>query len=111
MPRQLQPRSTQPRNTHRQTTVTRSKKDDLEHYAQLFFKYSVVIEDHTGIIRRTHSDPQILDAHAKMVEEQDEQQKAARQLEANASIDDIEGNLKYYEELCERPPQTLLELS
>ena len=111
MPRQLQPR-----NTPRQTTVTidRSKKDDVEHYAQLFFKYSVVAEDQTCFIRRTYNEAQILEAHAKMVEEHNEQQKIARQnpqLEANASVDDFEYNLKYYGKLCERPPQDLLELS
>jgi galactokinase/mevalonate kinase-like predicted kinase len=101
----------QPRNTLRQA-VTRSNKAELEHYAQLYLKYSVIIKEQTDAIR--HRPNEVMEAHAKVTEEHNERQKVALQnlhLEFDASIDGLLNTLDYYRRLCEIPPQTLLELS
>ena len=100
-----------PRNTLRQAPGDpsgRLENDELEEYAQLIFKYSLLIEEQADAVR--HLPEEVYKAHAIVAEEHKEQQ-TRRHTPKFPSIEELENILKYYQDLCEKVPQTLLELS
>jgi hypothetical protein len=99
-----------PRNTPQAPASVR-KEVELEEYAQTFFKYTVLIEDHSAAIR--HLPKEIYEAHAIVNEEHNERQKHVLRLGyyCEPSLEELQNTLKYYGNLCEIAPQTLLELS
>jgi hypothetical protein len=98
---------------------------ELEDYAQLFFKYSVIIEEQTGAIQRQQQtgaiqqqtgallSKEVMEAYAIMNEEHNERRRLTLSLDPlfDPSIEELQNTLKHYGGLCEIPPQTLLELS
>jgi hypothetical protein len=93
-----------PRNTSRQAS---DKEVELEECAQLFFKYSVLIQDQNDAVR--HLPKEVYAAHAQVTEEHKERQRHAPQRESTP--EELQDMLRYFARLCENKPQTLLELS
>ena len=80
---------------------------ELEEYAQLFFKYSVIIEEHADAVR--HVPDEVDKAYEKVCREHDERQRNAPR---PPSLEDLYQALKYFGGLCENAaPQTVIELS
>jgi hypothetical protein len=95
---------------------------ELEDYAQLYFKYSVIIEEQCGAIQQqTGVQPQTgvvlsnetMEAYAIVNEEHNERRRLTLSTDPlfDPSIEELQNTLKHYGGLCEIPPQTLLELS
>jgi hypothetical protein len=96
-----------PRNTSQQASDPRPKEVELEECTQLFFKYSVIIQEQVDAMR--HLPKEVAAAHAQVTEEHHERQKHALQREL--TLEELQNTLSYYGGLCEKEPQTLLELS
>ena len=105
----------QHRNT-RHASAPMSK--ELEDYAQLYFKYSVIIQEQsaavhpqTGAIQPLSNE--VMEAYAIVNEEHNERRRLTLSSSPlfDPSIEELQNTLKYYGDLCEIPPQTLLELS
>jgi hypothetical protein len=80
---------------------------ELEEYAQLYFKYSVIIRQQVDAVR--HLPKEVDEAYAKVCGEHDELQRGAP---AQSSLEELYNCLKYFRGLCDNAaPQTLLELS
>jgi len=94
-----------PSNTLRQVTASRLKDDELEDYAQQFFKYSVIIEQQSGAIR--HLEKEVTEAYARVSEEHNERRRIPLQCEP--SLEGLLNTLKYYGSLCEKQPQTVID--
>src|SRR5277367_1281847 len=105
----------QHRNTPRQASASRSK--ELEDYAQLYFKYSVIIKEQSGAIQQQTGaiellSNEVMEAYAIVNGEHNERRRLSLSLSLfHPSIEELQNMLKYYGDLCEIPPQTLLELS
>jgi len=94
-----------PSNTLRQVAASRLKDDELEDYAQQFFKYSVIIEQQSGAIR--HLEKEVTEAYGRVSEEHNERMKIPLQCEP--SLEGLLNTLKYYGSLCEKQPQTVID--
>jgi hypothetical protein len=81
---------------------------ELEEYAQLYFKYTVLIQEQADAIRHMRPD-EVSEAHARVTEEHNELQRdAPRQM----SLEGLYHVLEYFGGLCENAaPQTIIELS
>ena len=100
-------RSPPPPFTPRQASASRFKELELEDYAQLFYKYSVIIEEQSSAVR--HLQNEVTEAYAVVAEEHNNMVKEIQPREL--SIEELLNTLKYYGDLCEVPPQSVLELS
>jgi hypothetical protein len=100
-----------PRNTPKAPASRPTGKEvELEEYAQLFFKYTVFIEEQSAAIR--HLPKEIYEAHAIVLKEHNEQQRhASIARRCEPSLEGLHDTLKYFGSLCEIAPQTILELS
>jgi hypothetical protein len=88
-------------------TEKQAKQCELEECAQLFYKYSVLIQEQVDAMR--HLPKEVSAAHAQVTEEHHEWQRHALQCEP--TLEELQNVLRYYGRLCEKVPQTLLELS
>ena len=80
---------------------------ELEEYAQLYFKYSIIIRKQVDAVR--HLPDEVDKAYAKVCREHDEYQ---RNTPHPTSLEELYQALKYFGDLCENAaPQTVLELS
>ena len=82
---------------------------ELEEYAQLFFKYSVIIEEQINAVR--HMPDEVSEAYAKVTEEHNEMHRHDPQ-RGEPTLEESQNVLKDFGPLCENTaPQTTLELS
>ena len=95
----------QPDNTLQQESVPMSEEDEIEYYALLIFKYSLIFEEQAAATRSQQKE--FMEAHAKVSEEHNERMKMTFSLNRlNPSIEELHDMLKFYGELCEISPQT-----
>jgi hypothetical protein len=95
-----------PRN-HRNQAPTLSA--DLENYAQLYFKYSLIFENQVNVVR--HKTKEVDEAYAKVCGEHNGLQRDAPPTQTG--LEELYNVLKYFGDLCEAnsAPQTVIELS
>jgi hypothetical protein len=80
---------------------------ELEEYAQLYFKYTIIIRQQVDAVR--HLPKEVDEAYVKVCKEHNELQRGAP---LQSSLEELYNLLKYFGGLCENAaPQTLLELS
>jgi hypothetical protein len=80
---------------------------ELEEYAQLYFKYSIIIKQQVDAVR--HLPKEVDKAYAKVCEEFEEHQKKPQ---GQTSLEELYHVLEYFGGLCENAaPQTIIELS
>jgi hypothetical protein len=95
-----------PRNRRNQAPTLSA---ELEHYAQLYFKYSVIIENQVIVVQ--HKTKEVDEAYAKVLGEHNGIQRDAPRTQTG--LQELHNVLKYFGDLCEAnpAPQTVIELS
>ena len=79
---------------------TRQHSNELEEYAQKYFKYSLLIQEQTNAIQ--HLPNEVNDAHAIVTTEHQELEKHSPKSEL--TLEELQKMLQYYEHVCETPP-------
>ena len=80
---------------------------ELEEYAQLYFKYTIIIRQQVDAVR--HMPKEVDEAYEKVCREHNELQRDAP---CESSLEELYNVLKFFGDLCENAaPQTVIELS
>ena len=83
---------------------------ELEEYAQLYFKYTIIIRQQVDAVR--HMPKEVDEAYEKVCGELEHSNELQRDAPYESSLEELYNVLKFYGDLCENAvPQTVIELS